>query len=161
MDADARAAIGDRGESWFQIHISQPSEEGRTFFRTTHLGGRWPTVDFLVEALGTGENPAMFVAQVKSSSSAGGGAIPVTFTDEAMERLGTIPIPAYLIGIDDVTGSGYILSVNGRREPVRSVPRTYPINAENRERLWREVVEYWGRLAAQPFTSFFTDPRHG
>ena len=63
-------------------------------------------------------------------------------------------------GIDDVTESGYILSANGHRGPIRSVPRTYPLDAENRERLWREVVDYWhARTVELPFTSVFSDPR--
>ncbi|HEX9938768.1 MAG TPA: hypothetical protein VGB15_16635 [Longimicrobium sp.] len=161
MDADARAAIGERGESWFKIHISQFGESGRPLFRATHLGGKWPTVDYLVEALGTGEKTAFCLVQVKSSGSAGSRSIPVTITDESFRRLAAIPVPAYLIGIDDVTGTGYILSVNGRREPVSSVPRTYPIDAENRERLWREVVAYWDSVVALPFASFFAEPQPG
>jgi hypothetical protein len=51
--------------------------------------------------------------------------------------------------------------VNGRHEPVSSVPRTYPINPENRERLWREVVGYWDSVVALPFTSFFAEPQPG
>jgi hypothetical protein len=161
MDAEAREALGVRGESWFQIHISQADPSGRPLFRATHLGSKWPTVDYLVEALDTDGKAAIFFAQVKNSGSASAGAIPVTLTDESIQRLAAMPIPTYLVGIEDVTGTSYILSMNGRGDPVSSVPRIHPINAENRERLWQEVVGFWEHVVTQPFTSFFTDPRTG
>jgi len=160
MDADSREMLALRGESWFQLNICEKGKSGRPLFRPTYLGDKWPTVDYLVEALGEGDRGAFFFVQVKSSENANGGAIPVTVSDETMLRLRAVPAPVYVIGIDDVTESGYILSANGHRGPLRSVPRTFPLDIDNRERLWREVVDFWHeRTDLLPFTSVFQDPR--
>jgi len=160
MDADSREMLAQRGESWFQLNICKKDGSGRPLFRPAHLGSQWPTVDYLVEAVRPGDSNAFFFAQVKCSENANGGAIPVTFRPDQWRRLRAIPVPTYIFGIDDVTESGYILSVSGHRRPIRSVPRAFPLNVENRERLWNEVVEYWHRRTAEmPFTSVFRDPR--
>lgn len=161
MDAESREMLAMRGESWFQLNISKRGSSGRPLFRPAFLGKNWPTVDYFVEALGhEGRLNAFFFAQVKCSENANGGAIPVTIPESMRARLTAIPAPTYIFGIDDVTESGYILSVNGRRGPIRSVPRTFPLNADNRERLWREVVGFWhDRTTRLPFTSVFQDPR--
>ncbi|HET7228946.1 MAG TPA: hypothetical protein VFJ16_03055 [Longimicrobium sp.] len=160
MDADSREMLALRGESWFQLNICKKDGAGRPLFRPAHLGGKWPTVDYLVEAVGRPDPDAFFFAQVKCSENANGGAIPVTISDDMWLRLRALPAPTYIFGIDDVTESGYILSVNGYRGPIRSVPRTFPLDVENRERLWNEVVGYWERRAVEmPFTSVFRDPR--
>lgn len=153
--------LGLRGESWFQLNICKKGMSGHPLFRPTHLGSQWPTVDYLVEALGQEGHPsAFFFAQVKSSANANGGVIPVTVRGEMLRRLAAIPAPTYIFGIDDVEESGYILSVNGHRGPLRSVPRTFPLDVENRERLWHEVVGFWHQRTVQmPFTSLFQDPR--
>lgn len=160
MDADSREMLALRGESWFQLNICRKGRSGRPLFRPTYLGDKWPTVDYLVEALGDGDRGAFCFVQVKSSENANGGAIPVTIGNEMLLRLRGVPAPAYIIGIDDVTESGYILSVNGHRGALRSVPRTFPLDLDNRERLWREVVGFWHeRTDLLPFTSVFQDPR--
>jgi len=66
------------------------------------------------------------------------------------------------VGIDDVDGVGYIVSANGERlTNLASVPGDFPLNRENRERLWREVREYWSSRLPGSFTSVFTDPAWG
>src|SRR5215217_7566340 len=108
---------------------------------------------------------ALFFVQVKTTRQGyteRDRRLKVTVAQHTVARLASIPAPTYVVGIDDVDGTGYIVSANGERlTNVASVPSHFPIDRQNRERLWREVLEYWSSRLPGSFTSVFTDPARG
>jgi hypothetical protein len=154
--------IGTRGESRFLLLITEPHDGEQPIFRAQPLGEKWPTIDFVVELLGAGGITPFFFVQVKTTRrgfTERGRRLKVTVPGHTVARLASFPAPTYIVGIDDVDGPGYIVSANGERlTNVASVPSEFPIDRENRERLWREVMDYWSARLPASFTSVFTDP---
>jgi hypothetical protein len=157
--------IGARGEYRFLVLITEPHEGERPIFRAQRLGEKWPATDFLVELVGSEGVTGFFFVQVKTTRQGyteRDRRLKVTVTQHTVARLASIPAPTYVVGIDDVDGTGYIVSANGEHlTNVASVPDHFPINRQNRERLWQEVREYWNSRLPGSFTSVFTDPALG
>jgi hypothetical protein len=156
--------IGARGESRFLVLITEPHGE-QPLFRAQRLGEKWPAADFLVELLGSEGITGFFFVQVKTTRQGfteRDRRLKVTVAQHTVARLASIPAPTYVVGIDDIDGTGYIVSANGERlTNVASVPDHFPLNRQNRERLWKEVREYWNSRLPGSFTSVFTDPAWG
>jgi hypothetical protein len=157
--------IGARGESRFLVLITEPHDGERPLFRAQRLGEKWPATDFLVELLVSDGVTGFFFVQVKTTRQGfteRDRRLKVTVAQHTVARLASIPAPTYVVGIDDIDGTGYIVSANGERlTNVASVPDHFPLNRQNRERLWKEVREYWSSRLPGSFTSVFTDPAWG
>jgi hypothetical protein len=107
--------IGDRGQLLCYLLLTTPCP-GRTepYFRPTFLGDKHPTFDYLVELVGS---DAYFFAQVKSTRQgyrpgSGPRRLRVNVSRQDVERMVASPIPAYVVGIDEPQGLGYLLSMN-------------------------------------------------
>lgn len=143
--------IGDIGELLAALALSRPvmGRYRRPLFRPTHLGGKYPAADFLVDALDArGRCVGSFFVQVKSTRKGGGPRqrrLPVTADGDALDRLARLPAPAYLIGVDLNTEESYLAPVFARRRsPVYTISMRHPLSVERtRVRLFREVVDYW------------------
>jgi len=157
--------IGARGESRFLMLITEPHDGEQPIFRAQRLGDKWPAVDFLVELMGSDGVAGFFFVQVKTTRQGyteRDRRLKVTVPQHTVARLASFPAPTYVVGIDDVAGIGYVVSANGERlTNVASVPSDFPINRENRERLWSEVRRYWSSRLPGSFTSVFNDPAWG
>jgi hypothetical protein len=156
--------LGARGESRFLVLITEPHDR-QPIFRAQRLGEKWPATDFLVELVGGDGVAGFFFVQVKTTRQGyteRGRRLKVTVAQNTVARLASVPAPTYVVGIDDVDGTGYIVSANGERlTNVASVPSDFPIDRVNRERLWEEVRAYWSSRLPGSFTSAFTDPAWG
>ena len=110
--------IGDLGELLAAIALSRPvlGRYKRPLFKPTHLGGKYPAADFLVDVLTSDHHFAgFFFVQVKSTRKAGGprrSRLPVTVGREKLNPLARLPAPAYLIGVDLTTERSYIVSAS-------------------------------------------------
>jgi hypothetical protein len=75
------------------------------------------------------------------------------------KRLALLPAPTYIIGIDEINETGYIISANGQyRKSLRSLSTQFPINKNTQDTLWMEVQNYWNRFGTLRITSKFIDP---
>jgi len=82
----------------------------------------------------------------------------VRVSGEELQRLARYHAPTYIVGIDEPTERGYIVSANGERtRGWASMTTAYPLEGEVLARLRDEVEEYWARPRAA-FRSRFTDP---
>ncbi len=157
-------AIGDRGESIFQVHITNYTPGGDPLFRPVVLGAKYPTLDFFVELLGLpAGRVAYFFAQVKATGRGYTKKPPVRLkvgvSQADIDRMLTYPGPTYVIGIDQQPGQeqAFIASVNGpAMGRIQGLPTTYPLNSANLQTLWDEVESYWRHNGAALNNSAFT-----
>jgi hypothetical protein len=140
--------IGDRGQWLFCLLMTQICP-GRSepYFRPCFLGDGFPTFDYLVELVGS--KTYFFFVQVKSTRQgyrAGSGQrrLRVNVDREDVQRMVASPIPAYVVGIDEPQGVGYLLSVNEpRRAGLGGLPARHQLDCGNLQRLWQEVQDFW------------------
>jgi hypothetical protein len=143
---------GDLGELWARVHLSRPvgGRFRRALFQATPLGGKYPTVDLIVDVLDPDSEPiGFFFAQVKATQAAsrGGAQQSLTVDAERYRRLTRLRAPAYLIGVDIGDARSYITAATPPAPgALPSIPRDYPLTDDKiRVALYREVVSFWGR----------------
>jgi hypothetical protein len=154
---------GELGELLARVHLSRPvgGGYGRALFQATPLGGKYPTVDLIVDVLDEeSASIGFFFAQVKSTQSAseGGARLSLTIDVERYRRLTRLRAPAYLIGVDINNERSYLMAaMPPAPETVPSIPRDYELTDDKiRVTLYEEVVAFWGRHA-QSHKSEFRD----
>jgi len=112
------------------------------------LGGKYPTVDYIVDVLAKDSRSlGFFFVQVKSTSQGldNSGNLPIGVAQTKFNRLANIPAPTYLIGVDTVTEVSYIVTAYKRRTTaVSSIVSDFSLR-EDRTKidLYREVVQFW------------------
>jgi hypothetical protein len=157
-----RDALGARGEAIFYVLMTAFHSEAGPIFRPQFLGDKWPTVDFIVELLGADAGVPFFFVQVRTTRAgftSGKRRLKVGVPRQSLRRLGMLPAPTYVVGIDEIGEAGYLLSANGESPaPITSMPTVHPIDRRRREQLWREVYEYWKAREMTDFRSAFVDP---
>lgn len=165
MHAEAdymRNALGARGEAIFYVLMTEFHSEAGPIFRPQFLGEKWPTVDFIVELLGAGPDVPFFFVQVRTTRAgftARHDRLKVGVPLPSMRRLGMLPAPTYIVGIDELGEMGYLLSANRESSlPVTSMPTVHGIDHHRREQLWHEVHDYWTTRPKAGFRSIFADP---
>jgi len=156
--------IGDRGESIFQVRITNYVLGGDPLFRPVVLGAKYPTLDFFVELLGLPSGQvAYFFAQVKATSRGYTRRPPerlkVSVSQGDIDRMLSYPGPTYVVGIDQTPDRerAFIAAVSGpSMSGIQGLTTRYPLNPANLRTLWEEVAIYWSDNRA-PFTkSAFT-----
>lgn len=157
-----RNALGARGEAIFYVLMTEFHSAAGPIFRPQFLGEKWPTVDFIVELLGTGPGVPFFFVQVRTTRAgftARHRRLKVGVSQGSVRRLGTLPAPTYVVGIDEVGEMGYLVSANGESSAaMASMPTAHPIDHHRREQLWHEVHGYWQERQMTGFRSAFADP---
>ncbi|HET7460957.1 MAG TPA: hypothetical protein VFJ82_06905 [Longimicrobium sp.] len=153
--------IGFYGERIFERLISALHTPNAPLFTPHFLGDKWPVVDYIVRLEGAPGQPYFFV-QVKTTrrGCTPSGRLQARVTAEEMRALAACPGPTYIAGVDEPTGSCYIVSANGERSAAMStLPTAFPLDRNTREALWQEVASYWAQRGPHAFTSRFVDPR--
>lgn len=140
--------IGD-WEQWLCCLLMTQICPGQTrpYFRVVLLGDKHPTFDLLVELLG--KEPYCFLVQVKSTRQGyrqgkKGRRLRVNVDWEDVQRMVASPIPAYVVGIDELQEIGYILSMNeARPSGLGGLPAKHLVDCGNLQFLWQEVHDFW------------------
>lgn len=159
MDMDI---IGERGEALFRVAITQWCG-GEPWFRVAFLGDKAEGLDFMVVPLETTVFEAMCFVQVKSTAkkvrySGTGKArrLLVTLTKQDAMKLGTMKMPAYVVGIDVIEDKVYIRHVPyGTKKGFKSISVRSPLNCATIRRLWNEVNDFWEDQSSGLGTSDF------
>lgn len=157
--------IGDLGELLAAADLSRPvaGRFGRPLFRATSLGGKYPTVDFLVDLLADDDSTVgFFLAQVKATNLVAAPSrkrLPVTMPKGKLNELARLPVPAYLIGVDIRSETSYLVAVQRmRREPVSSITKAYNMAVDSvKIGLYEEVLSFWNAVKNVSFPTRFTD----
>jgi hypothetical protein len=150
MAARSADQIGDLGEWLAAVDFSRPVKRGykRPLFRPTHLGGKYPAVDFIVDILALdGASLGFLFVQVKSTTLAPTPAdrLPIVVAQDHFNRLVRLPAPTYLVGVDVTTERCYLAAAyKRRRSAVPSITTAYNL-AEDAVKisLYKEVIAFW------------------
>ncbi len=156
-NAELRSFIGDRGESIFELAITDYSQFTRPLFRPAFLTEKWPAVDYLVELIGVKGMTPVFFVQVKSTTTPiVGSEIQVALPPRKRKSLARIPGPTYLVGVQEPRKRAFIRAVNDQAGPgVYAIPVTHELTPANLRVLYDEVAAFWQRQDFKPQQSAF------
>jgi hypothetical protein len=142
--------VGERGEALFRVAITKWCG-GKQWFQATFLGEKAEGLDFEVVLLGSKVFRSICYVQVKATAKprrySGAGRtrrLLVRLKGPDAKKLGTMKIPAYVVGIDVVSGAAYIRHVPaGAKKGFKSISCRRRLNCLAIRRLWEEVEAFW------------------
>jgi hypothetical protein len=155
----ARDDLGRRGEYIFCTRIMEFCGRKLPFFRPYFLGEKAQTLDYLVELVDAGEHTRFFFVQVKATQQGytrRQRRLKVGMSAGDVRRFSLVPVPTYLVGIDEPQEIAYIMAIlGGMTGPIASVPTDFPLDCTNLQRLSQEVEQFWtGRDMARRHSVF-------
>jgi hypothetical protein len=149
--------VGDRGESIFELAITDYSMFPRPLFRPAFLGDKWPSVDYLVELVGVrGITPFIFIQVKATATPLTSNQLELALPWNKKGRLARIPGPPYLVGVHEPTKRAFIRAVNDDADRgAYTIPVTHELTPANLLVLYDEVKEFWSRQDFKPRQSAF------
>jgi hypothetical protein len=149
--------IGDRGESIFELAITEYSQFRRPLFRPAFLGEKWPAIDYLVELTGVKGMTPIFFVQVKSTATAiAANRLQVALPPKKRRPLVRIPGPTYLVGVHEPMKRAFIRAVyDNSGQGVYAIPVTHELTPVNLRVLYDEVKAFWKQQDFKPQNSAF------
>ena len=142
--------IGERGEALFRVAITRWCD-GKQWLRADFLGAKEEGLDFEVVLIDSTVFRAVCYVQVKATAKArrysGAGnarRLMVRLLSADAKKLGTMKVPAYVVGIDVNSGAAYIRHVPaGAKKGFQGMSCRRPLNCKAIRRLWQEVEDFW------------------
>lgn len=158
-----RDSIGQRGESIFYVIITRLYERSFPLFQPQFLGDKWPVADFIVELTNySGKIIPYFFVQVKTTRKGytqKENRLKIKISKDNTNKLSSYPAPTYIVGIDEIQETGYIISASGEHQTdLTSLSTQFPLNKEIQDILWQEVVNFWTHVDISHKVSTFADP---
>ncbi len=154
--------VGSRGEAIAYTRLSEVCRRNDLpFFFPHHLGEKCPTFDFLVDLVGAGEAQLFFFVQVKATRQGytrhdAPRRLKTRVSTEDVRRMASCPVPAYVVGVDEVEERAYVVGVcGGTRGAISSLTTAYELNCTTLRQLWDEVREYWKGYSSRRKISIF------
>jgi hypothetical protein len=119
-------------------------------------------VDYIVELIAPSSKIIChFFVQVKTTREGytrHGNRLKVKISDKDTIRLAALPVPTYVVGVDEVSEVAYLVSANGRHtKGLSSISTQFPINEQTQEALFQEVVSFWRGFELRRMDSVFVD----
>lgn len=115
-----------------------------------------------MELLGAGPSAPYFFVQVKTTRAGytrKDRRLKVQVDAGDLEALAAHPAPTYIVGIDDRTEQGYLVSPRGVTPgDLSSLSTRFPLDTANKAALWAEVRDYWRQVPPPGIASRFSDP---
>src|SRR5207249_6064012 len=123
----------------------------KQWFQAVFLGAKAEGLDFEVVLIGSAVFRAVCYVQVKATAkpnrySGQGNArrLMVTLTKNDARKLGTMRLPAYVVGIDVISGTAYIRHVPaGATRGFAGISVRHSLNCRAIRKLWNEVEDFW------------------
>lgn len=142
--------IGELAERIAAVDLTRPVRglHERPLFRVAPLGGKYPTVDFLVDIVDDRDaSIGFFFAQVKGTASADPLAVRlrVEVYRDRYNALVRLPAPTFLIGVDVAAELSYLVAAHRpRTAKVSTIAKDYCLRDDAvKIRLYEEVLSYW------------------
>ena len=150
--------IGDRGQAMFVLLFTDFCGRDQPLFRPRFLGDKFPTFDYIIELV---DHPSLyFFIQVKTTDEGYTkieNRLKVQLSQAHIDRMVDCPAPTYLVGIDEQTGIGFLLSINEARDHVPSMSTRFRIDCSVLGDLYDEVYSYWTSRSMQLSGSRFRE----
>jgi hypothetical protein len=142
---------GDMGEYLVATDFSRPvkGRYKRPLFRPTILGGKYPTIDLIIDVLAPDSKTRLgfFFVQIKSIQSCALSTprLPVKVPRIKFNDLVDIQAPTYLVGVDIDSETTYLVGAYRQRSlSVSSISKSFKLKDDDvRIDLYKEVLEYW------------------
>lgn len=154
-----RDVIGTRGELIVELCLTDFEHSAEPLFRPTHLGEKWPAVDFYVELTNVAGKRPFFLAQVKATGDPKNPtkALRISSTKRDLARLLEIPAPTYVLGVHEPSRRVFIRSVHEgvAIKAMNSIPTANELTSSNLKVLHDEVMRFWKRGRHKPKNSVF------
>ena len=138
------------GELIASLDLSRPvmGHYRRPLFKPTPLGGKYPTVDFIVDILApNSDSIGFFFVQIKATEGKINTArrLPISVVASKFNKLVAVPVPTYLIGADRQNEHSYIVTAWKKRNAgVSSIITDYSLKDDSvKISLYKEVVRFW------------------
>jgi hypothetical protein len=150
--------IGKRGESIVELCLTDYVHFPEPLFSLTHLGDKWPAVDYYVELTTVrGKRPFFFVQAKSTARSKPAKTLRISSTKTDIARLLEIPAPTYILGVHEPSRQVYIRSVHDgvAVKAITSIPVSHELTSHNLRRLHDEVVRFWKSRRHKPKNSVF------
>ncbi len=146
-------SIGARGENIVELRLTEMSSRRYPLFRPTHLGDKFPVLDYYVEVTGPLKYRPFFLLQVKATSKSSSR---FQVNPKKLKSLLEYGVPTYLALVDEPRRHVYLASVH--TETIRSTYRKQPrfrLTTATLKILRAEVIDYWRARMQKPIKSYF------
>jgi hypothetical protein len=150
--------IGKRGENIVELCLTEYSNFPAPLFDLTHLGDKWPVVDYYVELTTVpGKRPFFFVQAKATAATTPKKSLAISTSREDIAGLLEIPAPTYILGVHEPSKRVFIRSVHDgvAVKAITRIPIGYELTAKNLKILHDEVVRFWRRRRHKPTDSVF------
>jgi len=104
--------IGKRGENIVELCLTDYTYFPSPLFSPTHLGDKWPAVDFYVEVTTIADRRPSFFVQAKATTRNLRSSVHISPTKDNIAQLLKIPAPTYILGIHEPSRRVFIRSVH-------------------------------------------------
>jgi hypothetical protein len=140
--------VGERGEILFASLITKWCYGKPWFAEVTFLGAKAEARDFSVSLIEPTSGIATLYVQVKATTRGYSGTgskkkLKVKVEKKDVEKLKTVPGPAFVVGIDIKNEAGFILGITHKSKSISGVPVSNKLNCRAIKKLWHEVNAYW------------------
>jgi hypothetical protein len=136
--------IGERGQAMFFVMMTELCGRSEPYFRPRFLGDKFPTFDYLLELV---DYPGFFFfVQVKTTKKGFTRKLHklrIQVSQRDVDRMVAWQVPSYVVGIDEPSQAGYLLSVNEPRQRVASLDSRFKIDCTVLAQLAAEVQQFW------------------
>jgi hypothetical protein len=150
--------IGNRGEKLVELCLTDYATFDAPLFRLSHLGEKWPAIDFYVELTTSRDSRPFFLVQTKSTThNTTRRSLRISSTKHDIEQLLQIPAPTYLLGVHEPTRRVFVRSVHEglTTKAITSISLANELTTPNLQRLHDEVALFWRTGRHKPRRSNF------
>jgi hypothetical protein len=158
VNHNQRDVIGKRGENIVELCLTDYQNFARPLFRLTHLGDKWPAVDYYVELTTVPKQRPFFLLQAKSTAAKNPDKnLRISSTRKDVEHLLQIPAPTYMLGVHEPSKRVFVRSVHEGMtvKAITTIPVAYELTSNNLKILHDEVSRFWRKGRHKPKDSFF------
>lgn len=160
-DNNLQNVIGDRGERFVELKLTEHVDFGNPLFRPCFLGEKWPTLDLYVELYNIQNLTPYFFAQIKTTQAdftSSGKLIVNNVNANVVQKLLQIPAPTYIFGVHEPSRRVFIRSIHlgTQKKAITRIPPEYELSLDNLIHLRDEVLNFWQSSICKPDHSKFS-----
>lgn len=148
--------LGARGENLVYLNLTSYGATRGPLFSPAYTGEKCPDFDYVVRLNGAA---GFFFVQIKTVGTkltSGDKAIPAQVKKANVQRLLELPVPTYVIGVEDATGRCFVRAITaGLNSGISRIPTANILDDANRSRLYDEVAGFWRNGPTKPASSVF------
>jgi hypothetical protein len=148
--------LGSRGENLVYLNLTSYGATGAPLFSPAYTGEKCPDLDYVVRLNGAA---GFFFVQIKTHGKKlppGAKVLKAQVKKATVQRLLELPVPTYVIGVEDITGRCFVRAIaSGLNGGISQISTANILDDVNRSRLYDEVAWFWRNGPLKPASSVF------